>query len=127
MGNILFGLDIAKIVNDEIQKAGGVLDGTLTKHTNTGRNPAQLSGGQQPASAEHAFKGFIDNKDQEQQGGSLTQSTGQIVAILGDSLPAGVIPETNDLIKIEGIDFTIVGVPERDPAAALYECEVKAS
>lgn len=129
MSNILFGLNIAQIVNSSIQQAGGVLDGTLIKITTGTRTPGNLAGGTNPTSASHAFKGFVDNRSEVRREGSIVSDGGQIISILGDSLPAGIIPEQGDQITISGESetFTITGIPARDPAKALYECAVDSS
>lgn len=128
MSNVLFGLNIAQIVNDSIASAGGVLPAVLIKRQNTTRAPANVTGGRNPTSTRHSCQGFLDNKASNRQGGSLsTTSTGSsrtVAAILGASLPAGIVPEHDDQIEIEGRTYTITGTPERDPAAALYECEL---
>jgi hypothetical protein len=125
MSNVLFGLNIAQIVNQAIADAGGVLDGTLVKRANTGRTPGNLTGGQNPSETSHAFKGFIENRSETRRNGSLVSQEGQFVTILGDSLPSDVTPAQGDEITIEGRTFEVLGVPVRDPAAAAYECEVQ--
>lgn len=127
MSNILFGLNIAKIVNDEISAAGGVLTGTLIKRTLGTRTGGNLTAGTNPTSANHSFQGFLENRSEVTRGGSLVSAGGQFVVILGASLPDGVIPEQGDRVTIEGTTFEVLGVPERDPAAAVYECLVGSS
>ena len=127
MSNILFGLNIAQIVNDEISAAGGVLTGTLTKRTNTGRTVGNLTGGQNPSSVNYTFNGFLENRSEVRRGGTLVSAGGQFVSILGASLPSGIIPEQSDQITIENTLFEVLSVPNRDPAAAVYECLVGSS
>ena len=124
MSNVLFGINIAQVVNSAIRSAGGVLPGTLIKRTNTGRTPGDLTGGQNPSTENHPFRGFIDNRSETRRNGSLIKAGGQFVSILGASLPSGIVPELGDSVTIEGTTFNIIDVPERDPAAALYECRV---
>ncbi len=126
MANVLFGINIAKLINDSVAQAGGVLDGTLHKRANTTRTPGDLTSGVNPSTVDYAFKGFIGNRTDARRNGSLVSQEGQFVSILGDSLLAGIIPEQGDSVTIEGTRFEIIGVPERDPAAALYQCEVGA-
>lgn len=127
MSNVLFGLNIAQIVNDSIAGAGGVLTGTLIKVTTGTRTPGNLAGGTNNTETPYSFQGFIDNRSEVRRNGSLVSQGGQFVSILGASLPAGIEPETNDVIEIENTRFEVIGVPERDPAAALYECLVATS
>lgn len=127
MANILFGLNIAQLVLDGVNAAGGLLTGTLTKRTATARTPGDLTSGLNPTSAGHSFQGFIENRTESTRAGSLVSEGGQFVSILGASLPSGIIPEQGDLITIEGTTFEVLSITERDPAAALYECLVGAS
>lgn len=125
MGNILFGLDIAKIVNAEIQKAGGVLDGTLTKTTPGTRTPGDLTGGTNPTTTTHSFKGFMETTEERREG-MLEATILTKVSILGDSLSPSTVPEVNDEVEIEGSSFILYKLVNRDPAAALYEFETEA-
>lgn len=121
----LFGLDIAKIVNDSIAGAGGVLDGTLTKITPGTRTSGSLTGGTNPVETSHAFKGFIDRGSETRFAGQLQTVDGEVVSILGASLPSGVMPEVNDRVTLEGKEYDLVRLLRRDPAAALFEYEVE--
>lgn len=120
MSNILFGLDIARIVDESIQQAGGVLIGTLTKPTPGTRVPGNLTGGTNPSTQSYSFRGFTDNQTSRRQNGSLVRFQGETVSILGNSLPAGIEPEAGDTIVIEGNTYEALQVIERDPAAALF-------
>ncbi|UFK26759.1 hypothetical protein [Roseobacter phage RDJL6] len=117
MGNKLFGIDIAKLVNSNIAAAGGVLDGTLTRETAGTRTPGNLTGGTNPTPTTHPFKGFVETAG-ERRPGSTTASSISTVSILGDSVT--VVPEVNDEVTIEGTDWTLLELVERDPAKALY-------
>ena len=117
MGNKLFGLDIAKLVNDNISAAGGVLPGVLTRETPGTRTPGDLAGGTNPTTATYPFRGFVTTAG-ERRPGSTSASSISTVSILGASI--AVVPEVNDEVNIEGTDWTLLELVERDPAAALY-------
>lgn len=122
----LFGLNIAAIVDDAIQSAGGVLTGTLTKTTAGARTPGDLTGGTNPTSVSYSFRGFLDQRSEVRLNGTLVRTGGQILSILGNSLATqGVEPEAGDTAVIEGTTFKINAIADRDPAAALYECVVE--
>ena len=124
MSNILFGIDIAQLVDNSLQQAGGVGTGVLIKRENTGRTPGNLTGGQNPSETRYDFRGFLDNRSEERRNGSLVSAGGDIVSILGNSLPSGVVPAQSDQIEIENTTFEVLEIVARDPAAALYECRV---
>ena len=121
---ILFGLDIAKIVNDALAAAGGVLDGVLVRETAGERDPAKLTAPRLKTITRHNFKGFLENRSDKYRDGTLIEQGGEMASLLGASLPSGIVPEDGDRIEIEGHSFRINSVPGRDPAAAIYECEI---
>lgn len=121
----LFGIDIAGIVNDSISAAGGVLTGTLHKRSAGTRTSGQLTSGVNPTFADSTFNGFVDRKTSATLlEGSLVIREGDRVSILGASINPAVVPEAGDELTIEGNRYHITKVRDRDPAAALYVCEV---
>ncbi len=123
----LFGLDIAGIVNRELAAAGGVLDGRLTKVAPGLRTSGSLTGGTNPVETTHDFKGFMENVSESRFAGQLQTKDGEVMSILGASLPPGVEPEANDRATLEDREYELVGLLTRDPAAALYVFEVESS
>lgn len=119
----LFGLDIAAEVNNAISAAGNIAEATLVKVTPGTRTPGQLSGGTNPTRTSHAARGIRESITRRRPE-TLLQDTRAIISLLGASIAGGAIPETGDEIIIEGETFTIIGPVERDPAAALYVCQV---
>lgn len=120
----LFGLDIAALLRDGINSAGGVLTGTLTVVTPGSRTPGDVAAGTNPTTTVHAFEGFVDDRAEVRVNGTLVRAGGRIVSILGASLPTGVAPASSDRVTIEGVTYTVLGVSS-DPAAAVYECTVE--
>ena len=121
----LFGLDIAKIIDDGLAAAGGVLTGTLTKTAPGTRTPGSLTDGTNPVETTHSFRGFFENRSESRFPGQLQTTGGEVLSILGASLPAGVEPEVNDKATLEGAEYELVKLVRRDPAAALYEFKVE--
>ena len=122
----LFGIDIAGLVNDAIAGAGGVLPATLHKRTPASRTAGSLTGGLNVTYVDHACRGFMERKtSQAMMEGALVIRSGERVSILGASLPAGVVPEAQDDVTIEGARYKVRGVRDRDPAAALYVLDVE--
>lgn len=116
----LFGLDIAKIVNDAIKSGGGVRFGTLIHFTVGTRSPDNLSGGTNPITTTHIISGFVEQKEIKRSGqvGATVES---VVSILGDSINPQVIPRVNDVVEMDGERYNLIELLARDPAAALYE------
>ena len=117
----LFGLDIAKIVNDSITSAGNVRPGVLTHNGPPNvRDPENPSAGIQPTLTTHNIRGFVEQKEVRRSGqvGALFVST---VSILGESVNPKIIPEVNDIVVIDDVTYSLVELTARDPALALYE------
>lgn len=115
----LFGLNIAKIVADQIAAAGGVLDATLIVKTVGTRTPDNLTAGTNPTSTPYYGKGFVEELQSDRFPESLVEQGTKQVVLLGHTFDAA--PDANDEITIEGETLTIIGVL-RDPAAATYTC-----
>jgi hypothetical protein len=120
----LFGLDIAGILNDAIQSAGGLRSATLTKTVNGTRTPGSLTGGNNATSTSHTCQAYVESSSARREG-SLTRVGGTKVGILGASISPAAVPQANDRVTVDGVDYTIVGVPEIDPAQALFICSVE--
>ena len=120
----LFGLDIAGIVNDAIASAGNLRPVTLTKTISGTRTSGSLTGGNNPTTTTHTCQGFRDSSVMVMEG-TNTRTTGRFVSILGASISPPTAPESGDTVTIDGETFRINGVPEVDPANALYRCAVE--
>ena len=119
----LFGFDIAAEVASAFE--GQLITGTLIKVSAGARTPGALTGGANPTEASYSFNGIIMERSDTRKNGTLVSEGGQSALVLGGSLPAGIIPEQNDKIVLEGTTFRIIEVPKRDPAAATYECAIE--
>lgn len=115
----LFGRNIAKIVADSIESAGGVLDVTLTKQVEGTRTPSQLTGGTNPTTPSYTGKGFIEELSSDRFPESLIEQGTKQVLLLGHTFSA--VPEANDKITIESETLVIIAL-QRDPAGATYTC-----
>lgn len=121
MGNKLFGVDIAKLVHQNISK--GLLAATLTKITLGARTSGSLTGGKAKTETAYTCRGFIEDYTDEQLEGSIVKKGDRKIILIGDSIESGAVPDVNDKITIESRTFQIVGPVKRDPAAATYECQ----
>jgi hypothetical protein len=120
----LFGLDIAKIVANSIASAGGVLDATLTKTTPGTRTPGNLTGGTNPTTVAYVCQGFKEDMSRLRPEILVEEATG-VITLLGKTISSGTVaPEADDLVTIESQVHTVLKVT-RDPAAAVYQCQVK--
>ena len=120
----LFGLNIATIVNNAIQQAGGLLPLTLIKITVTPPPPNDPGGPGTPTTQTSPGNGFISDYDDTNIDGTLVKKGDREILILGASLPTGVIPDEDDRITIEGSTYNIIRI-RRDPAAATYVCQAR--
>lgn len=124
MGNDLFGIDVAKIVGDSFK--GQLLSATLKQYTVGTPTPGQLTGGTNPTETVYTgIDGFVDEYNESQIDGSSVKQGDRKVVLIGESLPAGVIPSEGDRIDIESFTDLLVVAVKRDPAAATYSCQVR--
>lgn len=123
MGNKLFGLDIAAIVNGAM--GSGLPDVTLVKVTSGGRDPADPTSQLAETTANKAAKGFIENYSEEALTNTSIRRTDRLISVLGDSIADGAVPQMGDRLVAEGTTWEIVSVPGRDPAGAVYLCQAR--
>lgn len=123
-GEKIFGIQLDKVVNDSIKKAGGLPKLTLTVRTAGARTAGDPAGGTNSMEKDHNGNGIIEDYEDSQIDGTVVKQGDRRVLILGRSLPNGIVPSTNDSVTIEGATYTVVGV-DRDPAAASYTCRVR--
>lgn len=125
MGNPLFGVNISGIIKDNI--GPGVLSATLIKFTPGTRTPGQLTGGTNPTSVSYSCRGFIDRQANKDIRGTLIDDGNVVIVLIGDTIDGGnaaSAPEGGDHVTIEGTTY-VIGVVDRDPAAATYTFSAK--
>ena len=122
----LFGIDIAGILNDAINSAGGLRPATLFKSVNGTRTPGNLGGGTNPTDPppESSCQVYVE-KNTTRIEGTLAQTGGMTIGIIGASISPARVPEPSDEVLVDGVTYTIVSIREVDPADALYVCTVQ--
>ncbi len=122
MGNKLFGVDIAAIVDGAM--SSGLLPATL-HHTTPGvRTPGDPTAGTNPTTTDHACRGIADDYRDAEIDGTVVLANDRKVLLIGNSIVGLVVPEQNDGVTIEGVRYTIINI-KRDPAAATYLCQAR--
>lgn len=123
----LFGIDIAGILNSALGSSGPapLLPATLSKIIEGDRDPDDLAAGPERTSSDYTATGMISSYSASKIDGTIIQANDREVMLLGASIEDGAIPEMGDRITIEGEEYVIVGIPDRDPAAATYTCQVR--
>jgi hypothetical protein len=124
----LFGIDIAKELNDGMKAAGGLRPLVLTKYAEGTRTTGALTAGTNPTSTTHKASGFVEDTSSGAgtREGTLTKVQIRTVSILGDSIEGGVHPEANDVVTFTDADAGTykLGQCGTDPVDALFICEV---
>lgn len=118
MGNELFGIDIAGIVAEEI--GPGLLDVVFTNYQLGNRTAGDLSAGRAKTPTSYSCKGFWESYPTRLIDGEIILQTDRRAVLIGDTMPAGVIPKEGTQITIEGKTLAVVRLESRDPAAAVY-------
>lgn len=118
--------EIASMVYDGVTGAIDFPDATLTKVTPGTRTPGDLAGGTNATTATYTTKGIEQpgtDRDFTGTGWALTRRERCIISLFGAPLiAAGVAPEVDDLVTINGKTW-IIKVQDgdgRDPARAMY-------
>lgn len=112
----------AGIANQVVQAMGSLLFPViLIKRSSSTR--AELTGGVNTREEKYSGRGFIDDYKDSRIDGTIIKVGDRMVTILGASISS--VPEPDDQIIIEGKTWTIVGPVRRDPAGAIYECQVR--
>jgi hypothetical protein len=107
------------------QKLGPhVKPATLIKLTPTARTPGSPSAGLNPTQAEYAARGWIEEWEDGYVESSTTRKKARKVALLGGTIAGGKTPTPNDKVRIEGVTYTVTGIAERDPDAAVWVLNV---
>lgn len=122
MGNILFGVDIASIVDGAISP--GLLPATLHSITPGTRTPGDPTAGTNPTTTDHAGRGIIDDYDEKEIDGDVIRVGDRKILLIGNSIAGLTVPKPNDEVTIEGRRYTAVRV-KRDPAAATYTIQAR--
>ena len=120
----IFGLDIATILKDAIDSAGGLLPVLLIRTVSGDRDPDDLLAAPKTTTVRHPGSGFLENRTDKYRDGTLVREGGEFISIMGASLPSGIEPEPEDQIVIEDSVYRVTAITGRDPAAALFEMSV---
>lgn len=118
MGNILFGVDISGLIADNI--GPGVLGCTITKKSYAVRDPLNPTKGKPATPAAFPCRGFWEDFAPADIDGTNILLNDRKAVLIGDTIPAGAIPQKQDEITIEGKTLVVHRLILRDPAAAVY-------
>jgi hypothetical protein len=122
MGNELFGIDLAGILADAL--GDGLLDVTITRYVYGERDPNALTRGRSRTPVIFECKGFWEDYADDAPPGITVEVGDRKAVLLGDTIPAGGIPQKNDMITVheEAGDSSLYVwlLQSRDPAAAVY-------
>ena len=119
----LFGIDIAGILWNSIQQAGGLVPLTLRVEV-PGERGADRTAGNNPTYSDHSGQGILGDYDDFQIQGTNVERGDRRVTIIARSLSPLTTPSPGDRVEIEGTSYNVVAV-KRDPAAATFTCQVR--
>lgn len=119
----LFGLNVARIVNDSIRDAGDLRPVVITKKTPGTRTPGNLTAGTNPQSESHSARGFLSGLERLRPE-TIVEDATALVVVLAASVQAGAEPEVGDLVAVDGGTVRRILRVEADPAKAAFRCQV---
>lgn len=118
----IFGLDIATLVWDAIQSAGGLTEGIL-RHQPIAEAAEDSAGYDLPEKTLHTFHGLLEDRTIQLDGSGPPVGIPRLT-IIGNSIDPPVVPATQDEVEIDGRTCTLVHLVSRDPASAVYQFHV---
>ena len=120
----LFGLDIAGLVADSIAAAGNLQDGALIKFTQGARDANDPTAEIPVTETSHVFQGFLEFREFRRPDTLIPERT-PVLTMLGGSISPAAVPAVNDAVELAGVRYQLTFLLTRDPAAAVYEFQVK--
>jgi hypothetical protein len=120
----LFGIDIAGIVAKEI--GPGLVAATIHRQTWGDRDSADLGAGLSITEDDITCKGVLTFYDIKEIDGTLVEENDRLVIIIVGTMSEEVEPHPTWGITIEDRRYTVISV-RRDPAAATYSLQVRAT
>lgn len=118
MGNKLFGVDIAGIIHKNISP--GVLPVLILKKTQGARDSNNPTAGRPLTPAQFKARGFWENFKPSDIDGTNILLNDRKALLIGDSIPAGGLPQKQDEITIAGHTLVVHALIEGDPADATF-------
>ena len=120
----VFGLDIASIVSEAVQAAGGLSAATLIKTGDSTRNAADPGTRIAPSISRHQLEAVIETKSRRDRDTAVAETMLVLTIIAGSIVPVAV-PAVNDRVELEGSIYTLTRLIALDPAGATYQFEVR--
>jgi len=112
----LFGLDIAGLVAENF--AGQLLPVTLTRKTPGEYDPIAGDNWIDGTTETYTSEGIVSEYADELKATGLVHEKHRKILIIAK--PLGTAPRAGDKVTIEGVSYTVTGVPSRDPAGATW-------
>ncbi len=119
----LFGVDIAKIINDALSP--GLLDLTLIEITDSAVDDSDPTASPIRTLINHTGKGILsDFSDLHRQTTTIIDGDRE-VTIIAQSLDPFILPLPGFRLTISGFTYDIVGPVKTDAAEATFVCQVR--
>ena len=120
----VFGLDIASLVADAINAAGGLSPGTLITTTEGARDPDNPNVRAAPTTATSQLECTIETRTRRNRETAVAKTTIIATIIAGTIIPVRT-PRVNDQLRVEGTTYTLTRLISEDPAGATLQFEVE--
>lgn len=121
MGNPLFGIDVAGLVNQHIAPGlNPLVLHVLREGTDSDSNDP--TGPTTSSFTNRNGRGLLSSYRATEVDGKRIQSGDVRIIIIGDSLPRGIVPQVDSEVTIRGSRYRLKEPIDRDPADATYVC-----
>jgi hypothetical protein len=108
----------------------GMKSATLIRSTPGARTPGLVAGGTNPTTTPYPCQALIEVLTVNTVPATLVQVDDRKIGILGASLPAGIIPSSNDrvtLVDVDGVSktFRLIAPISGDGVGAMFEFQAR--
>lgn len=118
----LFGIEIDQLVSDSLTDQ--LLTATLTRENPGTYDPITDSYTGGGADSTFTTEGIVESYSDKMIAEGLVEQNDRKILLIAK--PLGTTPKAGDTITIESEIYTVVGVPERDPASATWMVQGRA-
>ena len=108
----------------------GLRSAVLTRSTPGVRTPGSAAAGTNPTTTTYACSAIIEVLTIDDVPATLVQQDDRLIGILGATLPAGIVPTTNDritLVDVDGVSKTLrlIVAVTGDGVGAMFEFQAR--
>lgn len=119
----LFGIDIAGLVHRNLSHH--LTPGTITSRVEGARSTTDPTAGRTITETSRTFRGILSEFEEFRYRNTQVKHGDKQCMLIAGSIEPYADPQVNDRLSIEATTYSVVGILERDPAAATFTLHVR--